>query len=407
VSGTPGYRRVPRWAELRTLLRPKPLVLDGRRRRLAAAQTVGDLRRIAERRAPRAVFDYTDGGAGDELALARATDVYRRVEFRPRVLRDVATVETATTILDVPSALPLILAPTGFTRMMHHEGEIAVARAAHDAGLTYTLSTMGTTSLEDLAAAVPGARRWFQLYLWRDRERSLDLIQRAGRAGYDTLVLTVDVPVAGARLRDVRNGMTIPPALTLRTFANGAVRPWWWWYLLTTPPLEFASFSSFAGSVAELSNLLSDPSATLRDLEWVREAWPGKLVVKGIQTVEDARMIAAAGVDGIVVSNHGGRQLDRAATPLEVLPAVAAAVGDTTEVYVDGGVRSGADMVAAVCLGATAVMIGRAYLYGLMAGGGPGVERALAILAAEARQTMQLLGAADVPALGPELAVLR
>lgn len=339
--------------------------------------------------------------------MARTRQAFRRVEFRPRVLRDVSTVDTSTSILGRPSALPIVFGPTGFTRMMHHEGEIAVARAAGHGGIPYALSTMGTTSATELAAAAPETRRWFQLYLWRDRGRSMELIRGAEETGYEALVLTVDTPVAGPRLRDVRNGMTIPPTLTLRTFLDGALRPGWWLNLLTTRPLEFASFTSWEGTVAELANHMFDPSATIQDVAWLREAWPGKLIVKGIQNTEDARAVVDAGADAVVVSNHGGRQLDRAPVPLEELPSVVQAVGDRAEVYIDGGVRSGADAVAAVCLGATAVLVGRAYLYGLMAGGELGVRRVLDILSAEVRQTMQLLGATSTRDLTPERARLR
>ncbi|MFI5610055.1 alpha-hydroxy acid oxidase [Amycolatopsis sp. NPDC051903] len=400
-------RRVPRWAELAPLLRPKPVVLNGSRRRLGGAATVDDLRRVARRRTPRAVFDYTDGGAGAELSLARNRAAFDRVEFRPGVLRDVSDVDTSATILGASSALPLALAPTGFTRMVHHEGEVAVARAAAAAGVPYALSTMGTTSATDLAAAVPQVRRWFQLYLWRDRERSRELVRAAEAAGYEALVLTVDTPVAGTRLRDVHNGMTIPPSLTARTFLDGAVRPHWWFNLLTTEPLRFASFSNWEGTVADLANHMFDPSATIADVAWLRETWPGKLIVKGVQQADDAVAAVDAGADAVVVSNHGGRQLDRAPVPLEELPSVVAAVGDRAEVYLDGGIRTGADVVAAVGLGATAVLIGRAYLYGLMAGGEPGVRRVLDLLTAEARQTMQLLGVSSVKELTPDRVRLR
>src|SRR5262245_14384874 len=295
-------RRLPRWRDLAPLLRPKPLVLNGTQRRLAAAPTVADLRAVARRRTPKAVFDYADGGAGDEISLARARNAFGRVEFRPNVLRDVSAVDTSVSVLGQPAALPIVFAPTGFTRMMHHEGEIAVARAAAAAGLPYALSTMGTTSAAALAEASPGTRRWFQLYLWRDRALSRDLIRAAEEHGYEALVLTVDTPVAGRRLRDVRNGMTIPPTLTLRTFLDGAVRPWWWWNLLTTAPLEFASFSSWNGTVAELANHMFDPSASIDDVAWLRETWPGKLIVKGVQHADDARAVVAAGVDAVVVS---------------------------------------------------------------------------------------------------------
>jgi L-lactate dehydrogenase (cytochrome) len=329
------------------------------------------------------------------------------VEFSPRVLRDVSEATTAVEVLGRRIAMPVVLGPTGFTRMMHHEGEVAVAAAAGRAGIPYALSTMGTTSAAELAAAAPETRRWFQLYLWRDRARSAELIRQAEEAGYEALVLTVDTPVGGPRLRDVRNGMTIPPTLTLKTFLDGALRPGWWFDLLTTRPLEFASFTNWGGTAAELANHMFDPSATIGDVGWLREAWPGKLVVKGVQNTEDAQAVVAAGADAVVVSNHGGRQLDRAPVPLEVLPSVVQAVGDRAEVYIDGGVLSGADAVAAVCLGATAVLVGRAYLYGLMAGGELGVRRVLEILSAEVRQTMQLLGVTSTRDLTPERARLR
>jgi L-lactate dehydrogenase (cytochrome) len=315
------------------------------------------------------------------------------------VLRDVTVVHTPTTVLGRPAALPLALAPTGFTRMMHHQGERAVVRVAEGAGIPYGLSTLGTTSIEDVAAAAPAARKWFQLYVWRDRGAGKELVERAQAAGYEALMLTVDVPVAGARLRDVRNGLTIPPSLTLRTVLDAATHPGWWVNLLTTEPLVFASLTSWKGTVAELVNQMFDPSLTPRDLSWLRESWSGPLIVKGIQHVDDARMVVDLGADAIVVSNHGGRQLDRAPTPLELLPGVVEAVGDRAEVLVDGGVRSGADVVAAVALGARACLVGRAYLYGLMAGGERGVRRAVDILTSELVRTMQLLGVDSVRGL--------
>ncbi|HHU10049.1 MAG TPA: alpha-hydroxy-acid oxidizing protein, partial [Intrasporangiaceae bacterium] len=331
---------------------------------------------------------------------------FERVAFHPRVLRDVSTVDLSTTVLGGPAALPLVLAPTGFTRMMHHEGEVAVARAAARAGVPYALSTMGTTSPEDLRSAVPDARHWFQLYLWQDRAASRDLVQRAAECGYESLVLTVDTPIGGARLRDVRNGLTVPPALTARTLADIALHPRWWLNLLTTEPLSFAAMSNFDGTVAELVARMFDPAATLTDLEWLRENWPHRLVVKGIQDVRDAVEIADRGVDALVVSNHGGRQLDRTVAPLELLPHVVDAVGDRCEVLVDSGVRSGADLAAARALGASAAMIGRPYLYGLMAGGEAGVDRALEIFTAEYHRTLQLLGVARTDDLGAEHASL-
>jgi L-lactate dehydrogenase (cytochrome) len=398
---------VPRWSQLQPLLRPRRPTLDTTERRLAGAASVADLRRLAAKRAPRAVFDYTDGGAGDEISLSRARDAFSRVEFVPNVLRDVSTVDTSTTLLGRPSALPLAFAPTGFTRMMHTQGEPAVVRVAERTGIPYALSTMGTTSVEALAEAAPDARRWFQLYLWRDRERSRDLVSRAAAAGYEALVLTVDTAVPGPRLRDVRNGLTLPPSLTLRTFLNGARHPAWWVDLVTTEPLEFASLNRFEGTVAELAAQMFDPGATITDVEWLRQAWTGPLVVKGVQSVQDACAVVDAGADAVVVSNHGGRQLDRAPTPLEQLPAVLDAVGDRAEVYLDGGVLTGGDVVAAVAMGARAALVGRAYLYGLMAGGERGVARAAEILAREIAGTMALLGVTSVGAIRPEHVRLR
>ena len=389
------------------MLRPRSPALDPTARRLAAAASIGDLRRLARRRAPRAVFDYTDGAAGDELCLRRSRAAYARVEFRPRVLQDVSGVDPSALLLGRRSALPLVFAPTGFTRMMHTEGELAVGRVARQAGIPYALSTMGTTSIERLAAEARGARLWFQLYLWRDRAASRDFVARARDAGYEALVLTVDTPVPGPRLRDVRNGLTIPPALSLRTFAEGSLHPAWWFDLLTTEPLEFASLNRFEGTVAELVSRMFDPSATLADVAWLREEWEGPLVVKGVQTASDARAVVDVGADAVVVSNHGGRQLDRAPTPLEELPAVVDAVGADAEVYVDGGILSGADVVAAVALGARACLVGRAYLYGLMAAGERGVQRAADILAAEAATTMALLGVTSVADLRRDHVSLR
>ena len=283
--------------------------------------------------------------------------------------------------------------------MMHTDGEIGVASAASRFGIPYTLSTMGTTSPEDLAREVPGGSRWFQVYLWRDRDATRQLIGRARASGYRVLMLTVDTPVAGERLRDVRNGLTVPPKLTLPTLVDMAKHPRWWFDVLTTEPLEFASLTGFDGTVAEMVDEMFFPGADLDTLEWVKAQWDGPVVVKGIQTVDDAQRIAATGVDGIVVSNHGGRQLDNAPTPLEVLPAVVDAVGSDTAVFIDGGVMNGADVAAAVALGAQAVLVGRAYLYGLMAGGAVGAERSLEILRSQLMRTMQLVGATDVASL--------
>ncbi len=395
-------RRVPRWHELRPYLRTGPIRISPVERRLASAATVWDLRSIARRHVPRAVFDYTDGAAESETSLRRSREAYARVEFVPSVLRDVSRVDTSTTILGQAAALPVVFAPTGFTRLMHHDGEPAVARVAERLGIPYALSTLGTTSPEDLAAAAPDTNKWFQLYIWNDREAVTELVRRARDAGFTALVLTVDTPVAGARLRDVHNGFTIPPTLSLRTVADIALHPGWWFNLLTTEPLRFAVFTETQGTVADLINRVFDPTITTDDLGWLRAAWTGPIVIKGIQTVEDARMVVDAGADGIVVSNHGGRQLDRAPTPFEQLPSIVAAVGDRAEVFIDGGILSGADIVAAVASGARAALVGRAYLYGLMAGGERGVERAGELLRGELVRTMQLLGVRGVADLGPE-----
>lgn len=389
-------RRLPRWKDLAPLLGVRGWERDRLTRRLRRAHTVPDLADIARRRTPRSVFDYVDGAAEAGLGLERAHHAFARVELDARVLRDVTAVDTSTTILGRPADFPLVLAPTGFTRMMHHEGEPAVARAAATAGVPYTLSTMGTTSPADLMAAAPHGRNWFQLYLWRDRGATLALIDSARAAGFDTLVLTVDTPVAGNRLKDVRNGLTIPPTLNVRTLLDMSRHPSWWANLLTTAPLEFAALRMFDGTVAELVDTMFDPAVSFDDLAWLRDQWDGHLVVKGLQSVDDVRRVVDTGVDGIVVSNHGGRQLDRAATPLELLPAVVDAVDGRCQVFLDTGVLSGADIVAAVGMGADACLAGRAYLYGLMAGGERGVDRTLDILRSELKRTMQLMGAASV-----------
>jgi L-lactate dehydrogenase (cytochrome) len=400
-------RRLPRWSELQPLLRPERIPLDPTERRLGRAHTIADLRAIAARRVPRAVFDYADGAAEREISLRRARRSFARVEFHPRVLHDVSTVDTSTTVLGRSWPLPFALAPTGFTRMMHHEGERAAARAAQRAGLTFALSTMGTTSIEEVADVAPGTAKWFQLYVMRDRAAGKDLIERARAAGFEALVLTVDTPVAGARMRDVRNGLTIPPALTPATMLDAAIHPAWWFNLLTTEPLSFASLHEWHGTVAELVNALFDPSVTFADIEWLRAVWPGPLLVKGIQTVPDARAAVEHGADGIIVSTHGGRQLDRAAAPLEVLAPIADAVGERAEVLLDTGIMHGGDVVAALALGAKACLVGRAFLYGLMAGGERGVDRAISILAEETARTLQLLGVRSTGELNRSHASLR
>jgi L-lactate dehydrogenase (cytochrome) len=394
-------RQVPRPAQIFELLKFKKPTWSATERRLQSALTIHDLRLIAKRRTPKAAFDYTDGAAEQELSLTRARQAFEDVEFSPSILRPAAEVDTSSTILGGPSALPFAIAPTGFTRLMHTQGELAGASAAAAAGIPFTLSTLGTTSIEDVKAANPDGRNWFQLYVMRDRSISYGLVERAAAAGFDTLQFTVDTPVAGARLRDKRNGFSIPPALTLGTIVNAIPRPWWWWDFLTTPKLEFASLSSTGGTVGELLDAAMDPTISYADLEVIRGMWPGKLVIKGVQNVEDAQKLAGLGVDGIILSNHGGRQLDRAPIPFHLLPAVAREVGKDVEIGVDTGIMSGADIVASVALGAKFTMIGRAYLYGLMAGGRRGVDRTIEILRGELVRTMKLLGVASLEELTP------
>jgi L-lactate dehydrogenase (cytochrome) len=394
-------RQVPRPKQVFELLKFKKPTWSATERRLQSALTIHDLRLIAKRRTPTAAFDYTDGAAEQELSLTRARQAFQDIEFSPSILRPAADVDTSSTILGGPSALPFAIAPTGFTRLMHTQGELAGASAAGAAGIPFTLSTLGTTSIENVKAANPDGRNWFQLYVMRDRDISYGLVERAAAAGFDTLQFTVDTPVAGARLRDKRNGFSIPPALTLGTILDALPRPWWWWDFLTTPKLEFASLSSTGGTVGELLDAAMDPTISYADLEVIRGMWPGKLVVKGVQTLEDAQKLAGLGVDGIILSNHGGRQLDRAPIPFHLLPAVAREVGTDVEIGVDTGIMSGADIVASVALGAKFTMIGRAYLYGLMAGGRRGVDRTIEILSGELVRTMKLLGVASLEELTP------
>ncbi len=395
-------RQVPNPVELAKLMKFKAPELNGKKRRLDSALTIYDLRDIAKRRTPKAAFDYTDGSAEGELSLARARQAFEDIEFHPSILRDVSKLDTTTTVLGGTSAMPFGIAPTGFTRLMQTEGEIAGAGAAGAAGIPFTLSTLGTSTIEDVKAANPNGRNWFQLYVMRQREISYGLVERAAAAGFDTLMFTVDTPVAGARLRDKRNGFSIPPQLTLGTIINAIPRPWWWWDFLTTPPLEFASLATTGGTVGELLDSAMDPSINFEDLKIIRAMWPGKIVIKGVQNVEDSKRLADLGVDGILLSNHGGRQLDRAPIPFHLLPEVVREVGNDTEVMVDTGIMNGADVVASIALGAKFTLIGRAYLYGLMAGGRQGVDRTIQILSDQVVRTMKLLEVASIAELEPK-----
>jgi len=395
-------RQLPHPTELFDLIKFKKLDLNLKRARLSDAQTIDDLRKIAKRRTPAAAFDYTDGAADDEISMNRARQAFKDVEFHPSILNDVSNVDTSCEVFGGPSALPFGIAPTGFTRLMQTEGELAGASAAGKAGIPFCLSTLGTTSIEDVKAANPHGRNFFQLYVMRQREISYGLVKRAAAAGFDTLFFTVDTPIAGARLRDKRNGFSIPPQISLGTVANAIPRPWWWVDFLTTPTLSFASLSSTGGTVGELLNSAMDPSIQFSDLEEIRSMWPGKLVVKGVQNVEDSKKLADLGVDGIILSNHGGRQLDRAPVPFWLLPEVVREVGKDLDVTMDTGIMHGADIVAAMAMGAKFTFIGRAYLYGLMAGGEAGVTRAIEILAEQVRRTMQLLQVETIDELSPK-----
>ncbi|HEY0247319.1 MAG TPA: alpha-hydroxy acid oxidase [Gryllotalpicola sp.] len=394
-------RQFPQPAEIFELMRFKAPQLDAKKRRLESALTIYDLRRIAKRRTPTAAFDYTDGAAEEELSLRRARQAFQDIEFTPGILRGAADVDTSCEIFGGPSALPFGIAPTGFTRLMQTEGETAGAGAAAAAGIPFSLSTLGTTSIEDVTKANPNGRNWFQLYVMRQREISYELTRRAAAAGFDTLFFTVDTPVAGARLRDKRNGFSIPPQLTAKTIIDALPRPWWWIDFLTTPKLEFASLSSTGGTVGELLDAAMDPTISFEDLDVIRGMWPGKLVIKGVQSVADARRLVDLGVDGIVLSNHGGRQLDRAPVPFRLLPEVVREVGADTEIVIDTGIMTGADIVASIALGAKFTLVGRAYLYGLMAGGREGVDRMIQILSDQIVRTMKLLGVASLAELEP------
>ena len=395
-------RQFPKPSELKEFMTFKKPSLDFAGNRLEKALTIYDLRKIAKRRTPAAAFDYTDGAAEGEFSMNRARQAFEDIEFHPGVLTDVSAVDTTTEVLGGTSAMPFGIAPTGFTRLMQTEGEIAGAGAAGAAGIPFTLSTLGTTSIEDVRAADPNGRLWFQLYVMREREISYGLVERAAKAGFDTLFFTVDTPVAGARLRDKRNGFSIPPHLTMKTLLNAIPRPWWWFDFLTTPKLEFASLSSTGGTVGELLDNAMDPSINYEDLKIIREMWPGKIVIKGVQNLEDSKKLADLGVDGILLSNHGGRQLDRAPVPFHLLPEVVREVGNDVEVMVDTGIMNGADIVASMALGAKFTLVGRAYLYGLMAGGRRGVDRTIEILSDEVRRTMKLLQVHNIAELEPK-----
>jgi L-lactate dehydrogenase (cytochrome) len=394
---------------LRSVLRFEPLELDPVTRRLRRAANVADLRAMARRRLPRGVFDYIDGGAEDERALRGNVDGFTRRTFRPRVLRDVGIVDPSTTLLGRPLPFPLVLAPTGFTRIADPEGELAVARAADRARLPYALSTLSTRSIEEVAEVSDGDR-WLQVYVWRDRGLLKEMIARARDSGFSTLLLTVDTAVLGRRERDVRRGFSLPPTIGPGTLVDGALHPGWTWAFVRAEPIRFANVvgrtvgdGADPVSLADYINSQFDPSLSWHDVEWLMSEWDGPLVLKGVQTVADARLAADAGVPAIALSNHGGRQLAGAPAPVDLVAPVVDAVGDRVEVICDGGIRRGSDIVTAVALGARACMAGRAYLYGLGAAGERGVDHALGLLRNDTERTMALLGARTVADLHREL----
>jgi L-lactate dehydrogenase (cytochrome) len=393
--------------EIRELIRMRPPELHAADRRLAHCHDIADLRRTARRLIPRPVFDYVDGGSDEELSLAGNVKAFRRWRFVPRALANVAKVDTTGQVFGRTVPLPLVLAPTGYTRIMHPAGEIAAARSAERHGLPYTLSTMANTSIADLAAAADGDL-WFQLYIQTDSGVTRELVDRAAASGFRVLVVTVDTMVTGRRIRDVRNGLTLPPRLTVRTVASIGSRPAYWVRMLRSPAAGLANLALRQPVTIAHTGSLFEPGIDWDDIAALREQWPGQLVIKGPLGAADARRAVEAGVDGLQLSNHGGRQLDRAVAPVDLIAPVREAVGPEVSLVVDSGVRHGSDIAVALALGADACSIGRAYLYGLMAGGEPGVDKAIDILTEQFNRTLHLLGmrsAAELRAYGRELLV--
>jgi L-lactate dehydrogenase (cytochrome) len=371
---------------------------------LARCHSIGDLRRLARRRLPAAALGYLEGGGEDEWTMRRNREAFGQVELVPRVLRAVSQPDTATTVLGTRMPLPFALAPIGAPRMFHHEGELAVARAARCTGLPYGISTLATQPLEAIAGAAQGSPLWFQLYLWGDRSAARKLLAQARAAGYRALLLTVDTSVRSNRERELRHGIVLPnPELTLRTVANGALHPAWAWHFLTSPALGFPNLSTSGLTSRQRLAEMFDGTVGWADLDWIRQEWDGPIALKGVLSADDARRAAGQGVDAVIVSNHGGRQQDHVPAALEVLPGIADAVGDRVEVLFDSGIRRGSDIATALALGARAVLVGRAHLYGLAAAGEPGVRHAIDILAGQLRTSMALCGAATLADLDRSL----
>ncbi|MHB2022108.1 MAG: alpha-hydroxy acid oxidase [Mycobacteriales bacterium] len=394
---------------LRSVVRFAPVQTDRIERRLARAASVADLRRLAKRRLPGGVFDYIDGAAEDERTLTANQAAFAAVSFRPRVLRGVQAVDTTASVLGRTLAYPLLLAPTGFTRIAHPQGELAVARAAERAGIPYTLSTLSTRSIEEVRAQ-SGGRLWFQVYAWRDRGLVKEMVDRAAAASYEALVLTVDTAVHGRRERDVRRGFTLPPQIGPATILDGVAHPGWTWEFVRSEPIRFANVvgrdvgdGAAPVKLADYINTQFDPSLSWADVDWLRSVWSGPVILKGIQTVADAILAADAGVDAIALSNHGGRQLDGAPAAFDLVAPVVDAIGGRTQVICDGGVRRGSDILKAVAAGADAAMAGRAYLYGLGAAGERGVDLVLEWLRADLVRTMSLVGVATLAGLDRSL----
>jgi L-lactate dehydrogenase (cytochrome) len=392
---------------IRSVVRLRKFEFNGTKRRLAKVGNVDDLRLLAKRRLPGGVFDYFDGAAEDEVTKVENSSAFSKVELRPRVLVDVSSIDTATTIMGQPVPFPIALSPTGFTRIAHPDGELAVARVAGAVNLPYTLSTLGTRSIEEVAKVATGPL-WYQLYVWKDRGLSRELVERARDNGYKAIMLTVDTPVFGRRERDVRRGFTLPPKIGLETFVDGILHPKWTWDFVRSEPITFSAVAgrksvdgSTAVTLSDYVNSQFDPTLSWKDLDWIREVSGLPLMLKGIQSVEDAKLAVELGVDAIALSNHGGRQYDGAPAPVALLPRVVDAVGDSIEVLVDGGVRRGSDVVKACALGARAVMFGRPYLYGLGAGGEMGVRWAIDHITSGVTRTMGLIGETSITKLSP------
>ena len=397
------------YTTFRSTVRFRKFEFDPVARRLRTAVTVDDLRRVAKRRLPGGVFDYIDGGAEDERTMARNSDAFAELEFRPNVLRDVSEIDTSTTLLGKHISLPLVLAPTGYSRIAHSQGELSVARAAARAGLPYSLSTMSTRSIEEVAAVSSGPK-WFQVYTWKDRGLVRELVERARAADYEALWLTVDTAVLGRRERDVRNGYTFPPQLGPGTILDGMLHPAWTLDFLTNEPMVFANVAHHAGHGTDAGMPMAehvmknfDQKLSWSDVEWLQSIWDRPLILKGIQSVDDARRAVDLGVQGIGLSNHGGRQLDGAPVPLELVEPVAQELQGAAAIICDGGIRRGSDIVKALALGADACSIGRPYLYGLGAAGERGVDQVLRLLREGVERTMALTGRRSVPEIDRDL----